>query len=531
MLWDYITNPLTNKKISIYSRNGKQLIKNYIHQDGGRKKNPCDNLKKNKVPKCSDKAECKWIKSKGCFVIDTEKVTQPKTKVTVKTKPKVSKVTVKTKPKVSKVKVKTNPKVSKVKVKTKHEPTLVPKPESSEGPVLTDSIWTPGNGAVTYSGFRPSVELTQYIYDQGGSLVPKVTDAVKFLIVKKRGGTLTKKIQQARDLDINIIYLDQIVIPKTEHAPVEQINISAARPVSGTECVSGNTGTVVYRGALLLAKNYKERGTGDPLIDPTGWWASEKFDGYRALWDGSKFLTRTGNNITVPDWFSALMPPSIALDGELWMGRGGFRSCGLFRHKKACSATWVDSDVLFKVFDIPSSNKPFEERMKDLETVVNNRCACMIKLELPNKVIKVKCPIQKAKQVKVKNSKHLEKLFDAMVAQGGEGMMIRKPGSLYEPKRSSTLLKYKVTYDTECKITGYKLGTGKYTGMLGSFQCQLLQGSNKPFYISGVTDEVRVNYMTTHPIGTVVTILYNDSLKDGVPRHPRYFRKRDDYEF
>ena len=31
-------------------------------------KNPCDQLKKKSVPKCSDKAECEWIKSKGCFL-------------------------------------------------------------------------------------------------------------------------------------------------------------------------------------------------------------------------------------------------------------------------------------------------------------------------------------------------------------------------------------------------------------------------------------------------------------------------------
>ena len=89
----------------------------------------------------------------------------------------------------------------------------------------------------------------------------------------------------------------------------------------------------------------------------------------------------------------------------------------------------------------------------------------------------------------------------------------------------------RVAFDTEGRIIGYHPRTGKYTGMLGSFECQLLKGSKKKFFISGVTDEVRENYRRTHPIGTVVRILYNDTLKDGVPRHPRYFRKREDYGF
>ena len=33
-----------------------------------RKRSPCDQLKKKSVPKCSDKAECEWIKPKGCFL-------------------------------------------------------------------------------------------------------------------------------------------------------------------------------------------------------------------------------------------------------------------------------------------------------------------------------------------------------------------------------------------------------------------------------------------------------------------------------
>ena len=42
--------------------------------------------------------------------------------------------------------------------------------------------------------------------------------------------------------------------------------------------------------------------------------------------------------------------------------------------------------------------------------------------------------------------------------------MLRAPGSPYEPKRSSYLLKVKQQFDDECKIIGYKEGTGKYKG-------------------------------------------------------------------
>ena len=35
MNYNYIVNPLTNRKCSIYSRNGQNILKTYINQDGG----------------------------------------------------------------------------------------------------------------------------------------------------------------------------------------------------------------------------------------------------------------------------------------------------------------------------------------------------------------------------------------------------------------------------------------------------------------------------------------------------------------
>ena len=66
--------------------------------------------------------------------------------------------------------------------------------------------------------------------------------------------------------------------------------------------------------------------------------------------------------------------------------------------------------------------------------------------------------------------------------------------------------------------------------MLGSFECRLLKGNTeKIFRVSGMVDAIRANYKETHPIGTIITVIYNELTKTGIPRHPRYLRKRDDY--
>jgi len=268
----------------------------------------------------------------------------------------------------------------------------------------------------------------------------------------------------------------------------------------------------------MLAKEYIDK-DGNKAVDPTGWWASEKFDGYRAIWNGFSFVSRNGKPYAVPDWFRALMPPGIALDGEFWMGRGKFQNCGIFRKKIPNAQEWRDADVHYTVYDVPAEAGKFEERMRRLEEVVKERCA-----DNSN------CPLMFTKQTKVKSSDHLDKMFKDMVALDGEGIMIRKPGSDYEQKRSSSLLKYKQFGDTECKIVGYKPGTGKYTGMLGSFECELLDGVGKHFYVAGMDDCIRKNYLKSHPKGTVITIIFNEKTNDGIPRFPRYLRKRDDYD-
>jgi DNA ligase-1 len=309
-----------------------------------------------------------------------------------------------------------------------------------------------------------------------------------------------------------------------KHTTRERTLVDRNNDKHSRSCMNGNTGTSIFYPPVLTARNYKPRHN-----NPTGWWASEKWDGYRAIWDGSKFISRNGHDFNVPIWFSALMPPNVALDGELWVGRGSYEKCGLFRKKTIRDIEWIEGNVQFNVFDIPSLNKPFEERMIALQKLVETRCSCVSQLKLPKGITNIRCPLYFTPQIKITSAVHLDNMFNKVVEQGGEGLMIRQPGSLYEKSRSSTLLKYKVLLDTECQIVGYKPGNGKYSDALGSFECQLIKGNTTRFYVSGMTDEIRKNYKETHPQGTIITIKYNDLTKNGIPRHPRYLRKRSDH--
>ena len=100
--------------------------------------------------------------------------------------------------------------------------------------------------------------------------------------------------------------------------------------------------------------------------------------------------------------------------------------------------------------------------------------------------------------------------------------MIREPESVYEGKRSGTLLKVKTHDDDEATVIGHKPGKGKFEGMLGSLRVRATDG--REFSVgTGFTNAQRKN---PPPIGSVVTYRYRGLTKNGLPRFPSFWRVR-----
>lgn len=257
---------------------------------------------------------------------------------------------------------------------------------------------------------------------------------------------------------------------------------------------------------VLLAKSW------DAETDPTGWWMSEKLDGIRARWTGHRFESRGGNVFAAPDWFRAKMP-MLPLDGELWMGRGEFqRATSVVR--SGVDKGW--KDVVYVVFDIPvvEPGLTFEKRVAALKALMAG--------EMPTEPAPPAW-LRAIDQARCESRAHLEQTVDAIVKAGGEGVMLRKPGSLYEPKRSSTLLKVKRFHDDEAVVTGYQAGKGKHAGVMGALDCRLANGTT--FQIgTGFSDAERAK---PPAIGAKVTFRYQELTKTGTPRFPSFVTVRD----
>jgi DNA ligase len=250
--------------------------------------------------------------------------------------------------------------------------------------------------------------------------------------------------------------------------------------------------------ALLLADVWT------PSVDPTGWWMSEKYDGLRGYWDGRKLWSRKGTAIQAPAYFLAELPAEIALDGELWIGRGQFEETTGAVMSQTPDDRW--KRMHFMVFDAPQAKGTFEQRMAFLQDTVPKE----------NQFVKV------VAQSRCKGTAHLLAERDRVVADGAEGLMLRKPESEYEVGRSPTLLKVKPYDDAEAAVIGHLPGKGKYAGKLGALRVATSEGLEFSLG-SGFTNAQRES---PPAVGTIVTYRFRGLTAKGLPRFPSFLRIR-----
>ena len=254
-----------------------------------------------------------------------------------------------------------------------------------------------------------------------------------------------------------------------------------------------------------LAKVYEEN-TSTPISD---YLVSEKYDGIRAIWTGSELLTRQGNPISAPDWFTAPLP-DIWLDGELWTKRQNFEALSsIVRTQTPKDNRW--RQVKYMVFDMPDSQRPFEERYKNYSNLITQINAEHIK------------PI---KQQRFHSNHELSEHLQAMVERGAEGLMLHLATAPHQSGRSDALLKLKPYFDDEAEVIAHLPGKGKYTDMLGALRVRNQQGIE--FSIgTGFNDAERAN---PPPVGSIITYKYHGYTNNGVPRFASFLRIRENVE-
>ena len=252
---------------------------------------------------------------------------------------------------------------------------------------------------------------------------------------------------------------------------------------------------------VILAHRWK------PGQNIAGWWFSEKYDGVRAYWTGQEIVSRKGNVFSAPAWFTENLPP-IPLDGELWIGRKRFSETLSIVRDRIPSLQW--QKVRFLVFDAPSIPGGFEERLAQARRRLNLS-------HLPH--------VSLVEHQQIGNETRLLQLLADIEKSGGEGLMLRKPGSLYTRGRSHDLLKVKSHHDAEAIVIEHLPGKGRNAERMGSLLVELPDGAR--FRIgTGFSDEEREN---PPPLGSTIVFRYYGRTKTGLPRAASFLRIREEF--
>ena len=252
--------------------------------------------------------------------------------------------------------------------------------------------------------------------------------------------------------------------------------------------------------ALSLLGVYRD------AIDPAPYLVSEKYDGVRGVWDGASLRFRSGRRINAPAWFSAALP-SQPLDGELWLGRQRFDEVSAtLRRERPNDAEW--RALRYMVFDLPGAPGSFEARTHQIAALVASAGAA---------------PLVAVTHSGVADRAALRRRLDAVVAQGGEGLVLNLAAAPYQTGRSDTGLKLKPSLDAEATVVAHHSGQGRLKGRLGALEVRTPQG--RQFLLgTGFSDAQR---RAPPPLGSSVTYRYRDLTRSGLPRFASFLRVAD----
>jgi DNA ligase-1 len=351
---------------------------------------------------------------------------------------------------------------------------------------------------------------------------------------------------------------------------------------------------------VLLAYKYEPR---KHFI--ANWFMSTKLDGIRCFWDGglsrglycdqipwanvekdyrllsrpkaSGLWSRLGKVIYAPNWFLDQLP-NFPLDGELWCPSGTWQMLSsIVKQHNPNEHDWhkvvysvFDSPPLNAVFsngiiDIPNFKKVFNgidhwinERMKtvDLNPFTGEQSFQFMYEKLllryeQNSAYNIHPQIE----LPYKDYQEaLESKLKEVINDGGEGLIMRAPFSIWTPERSHSLVKYKPYQDDEGIVTGFVWGRKTDLGskLLGKMGALILNYKGKRLELSGFTDEERrmISKLVTtfkmfevaekdegkevdinlfenpmFPLGSKVTFRYRELSDTGIPKEARYLRK------
>jgi DNA ligase-1 len=211
--------------------------------------------------------------------------------------------------------------------------------------------------------------------------------------------------------------------------------------------------------------------------------------------------------VAAPRWFTERLPPQ-PLDGEHWLGRGRFEALsGLVRRSDAPPASRSDWQAIsYRVFELPGTPGDFRQRAAALQTLVAaQRWPALVAVE----------------QSVVDGRSALQPRLDAVVAGGGEGLMLHRADARYVTGRAAVLYNHKPLHGADAVVLAQLPGQGRLAGRLGALRVRT-DGGQTLLIGTGFSAAQRESPPTP---GQRITFTHRGWTAQGVPRFASFLRR------
>jgi len=245
-----------------------------------------------------------------------------------------------------------------------------------------------------------------------------------------------------------------------------------------------------------------------------------KYDGVRIVVindDGEiTFKTRNGKLVNLPnlhDIIETIPAKNYIIDTEITYGEGkmdGRTGISGAINSAMHGGTVDETEMVLNCFDLMTLKQwkececfdPYELRWSILKDIIEKANHPSISLAETNVV---------------ENRQGLAELYDAAIAIGYEGLIVKDKYHLYTFKRSKDWIKLKEIKTADLTCDAIQEGEGKYEGLTGALVCSgIVEGKQIKVNVgSGLTD-VQRSLPGNHFLGNTIEVKYNSIIQDSV---------------
>lgn len=254
----------------------------------------------------------------------------------------------------------------------------------------------------------------------------------------------------------------------------------------------------------------------------SGHWAVQtKYNGVRCIATASGLWSRTGKHwVNCSHIEEALKPffeqyPDAVLDGELFnydLRRSLNELISVVKQTKPKTADIERSKEIVKYYVYDGYKDETQEKLP-----------YYLRKEWLEKVLKDIPYYEKVDSTKVYTRTALDKIYNDLLSDGHEGIILRNLHSPYEHKRTKNLLKHKPLDDDEFVIIGVEEAKGNWAGTGRKVIVQMKDGKTFTCNFMGTTEECAQFLKDQEKwIGKTVTVQYNGFTGKGTPNYAQF---------